>query len=250
MKNKVISIAIAIIIISACTMASCTKTEKIAPEQFPTNAPKSTQSFTLSWSYNNNAYQCKSEWGSSEYNLYKNNCIVSSTTINDTSSTQIVINDDSVAIIYNELAVANLKFFITDLTIVDDTTVTFIYSMKDQELLRLKMNASNDVMVNIIDNFNEAPGTIIDNMVAPSGSHFRILPDGTAKVLLDLSIEAINASNVNPLYDNVAYNCFLAMAQHVNSNHGGSPVTHTKNHMFPSHNGCTLLCNGVSVNFH
>ena len=110
MKNKVISIAIAIIIISACTTASCTKTEKIAPEQFPTNAPKSTSSFTLSWRYNSNTYKCISEWGSSQYDLYKNNCIVSSTTINDTSSTQIVINDDKVSIIYDELSVANLYF--------------------------------------------------------------------------------------------------------------------------------------------
>lgn len=248
MKNKVISIALAIII-SVCTLASCTKTEKIAPEQSPANAPKSTHNFTLSWNYNSDSYICKSAWGISKYDLYKNNGLVTSTTINDTSRTEIVINDDNVTITYNELSVPNLKFYITDLTIIDDTTVTFVYRMGDQVLHEFTMTADNDVMEDIIDDYNEDPELIYD-MLPPSGPHFRVFPDGTAKVLFDLSVEAINAGNVNPLYDDVAFLCHLAMNQHISGDHGNSPVNHIKNHMFPSHNGCTLMCNGVSVNFH
>ncbi len=140
-------------------------------------------------------------------------------------------------------------FLITDLTIVNDTTVTFVYSMKDQELHEFTMNVSNDAMGNIIENPDDVTGGF-NATVSPSGPHFKVFPDGTAKVLLDLSVEAINAGDVNPLYDDAAFLCHLAMTQHINGDHGGSPNSHIMNHMLPSHNGCTLMCNGVSVNFH
>lgn len=249
MKNKVISIASAIIIISACILTSCTKTEKIAPESLPVSSPKVDSSFTLKWNNGNTTYKCQSVWGSYVYSLYKNGSLISVTTINDTSSTHINADEQSVQIVYDEFSVNNLEFFITDLAVVDDTTVTFTYRMGENILVEFTMNACNAALEDIIDDFDEEPAPA-DSKLSPTGPHFRVFPDGTAKVILDLSTDAINAASVNPLYDDAAYCCYRAMNQHINGDHGGSPVIHTKNHLFPSHIGCVLLCNGTPVNFH
>lgn len=235
MKNKVISIAAAIIIISACIVASCTKTDTINSASLPANNPKVTQDFTLSWTDGSDTYTAVSEWGSDEFDLYVGTTFLTSASTYDTFPIEETLDNYSLYLKYENVSPDDLTFSITDVSFVDDTTITFKFNLNDVLVTEFVMHGEQGFLNYITNNYEQQqePNNVQTHVVP----HFEEIPCSTAKVVLYCGVECIDTSD--PTFDFSALRCYQRLLVHSRS---CASSFHSINHSGSNHLFCPIVC--------
>jgi len=150
---------------------------------------------------------------------------------------------------FASIPISYLTFSIKDITTGVNDTVSFSFYVNNILANKFKMYGGMTFLSDVLGR-GSANDEQSELREAPL---FRFFENGTAKLICDCSLYQIPVSAFSPMnaYDANIIHCLKAMSDHINdlsAHQVYSTFNHQKNHNYPTHNGCILLCNGVQVN--